>query len=129
VREAGGKTIVTFKGKATVGKVKSREEIEYEAEPGEAVFTVFERLGYRQTFVYEKYRTEYYIPESNGVVTVDETPIGNYAEFEGEEEWIDRVARSLDFEPGDYITASYGALYAADCRRRGERDGNMVFQG
>ncbi len=127
VREAGGKTILTFKGKATVSKVKSREEIEYEASESAAAFLLLERLGYRKTFIYEKYRTEYHHPDGGGIVTLDETPIGNYAELEGDEDWIEKAAGALGYADEDYITASYGALYNDWCARRGLEPEHMVF--
>ncbi len=128
IREAGGRTIVTFKGKASVGRVKSREEIEFEASDADAVQRVFAGMGYESKFVYEKYRTEYQRPGEAGVVTLDITPIGVYAEVEGEEDWIDGVAAGLGFVEADYITASYGALYLQWCERSGARPGDMRFE-
>jgi adenylate cyclase class 2 len=42
---------------------------------------------------------------------VDETPIGNFAELEGPDEWIDRVAALLGVDPASYIILSYGRLF------------------
>lgn len=127
LREAGGKTIITFKGRAKVGKVKSREEIEYIASDAASAFRVFDGMGYHPTFVYEKYRTEFSRPGQLGIVTLDETPIGVYAELEGEEEWIDETARSLGFAEQDYITASYGALYVKWCEEQAVAPEHMRF--
>ena len=66
-------------------------------------------------------------PGEPGVVTVDETPIGNFLELEGPAEWIDAKAAALGFTPSDYILESYGRLYLADCERRGVEPSNMVF--
>ncbi|MDX2267436.1 MAG: class IV adenylate cyclase [Bryobacter sp.] len=127
VREVGGKVVITFKGKATVGKVKSREEIEYECSDAAAGFGVFAGLGYLSKFIYEKYRTEYRRDGSLGVVTVDETPIGWFAELEGEEAWIDSVAAELRISISDYITDSYGSLYRRWCEAEGQPEADMVF--
>lgn len=125
LREAGGKFTVTFKGKATVGKHKSREETEFEVSDCEAAYTVICQLGYHPTFIYEKYRTEY--SDGKGIVTFDETPIGEYAELEGAEDWIDSTAPKLGLSEADYITASYGALYLRWCEERGREPGHMQF--
>lgn len=125
LREAEGLFTVTFKGKATVAKHKSREETEFEVSDAEAAFTVFCQLGYRPTFVYEKYRTEY--TDGEGVVTLDETPIGSFAELEGPEAWIDETAVGLGFSSDHYITASYGALYLQWCEKTGVAPSHMKF--
>ena len=111
VREAGGKAIVTFKGRPVAGKHKSREELEVEVSGAAAMRAIAERLGFTPSFRYQKYRTEYKQPGRSGIATLDETPIGVYMELEGSPEWIDRTARRLGFAESDYITASYGSLY------------------
>jgi adenylate cyclase, class 2 len=127
LREAGEKTTITFKGKASVGRVKSREEIEYIASDASNAFRVFHVLGFQPTFVYEKYRTEFARAGESGIVTLDETPIGVYAELEGEESWIDDTARALGFGEADYITASYGALYVKWCEEQAIAPEHMRF--
>jgi adenylate cyclase class 2 len=127
VREAGSRTLITFKGKATVGKVKTREEIEFEANDASSVFQLFARMGFQNTFSYEKYRTEYSDGKQGGIVTLDETPIGTYAEIEGQESWIDETAARLGFHERDYITASYGSLYLTWCEQQRKTPGNMEF--
>jgi adenylate cyclase class 2 len=127
LREAGSKYTITYKGPATVGKHKSREEVEFTVSDVEAAYTFLTRLGYLPGFVYEKYRTEYADIGSNGVVTLDETPIGLYAELEGEEKWIDSTAKTLGIADTEYLTASYGALYLKWCEREGIDPGHMRF--
>ncbi len=127
LREAGSKFTITYKGPATVGKHKSREEVEFTVSDADAAYTFLTRLGYLPGFVYEKYRTEYAEAGSKGVVTLDETPIGIYAELEGEEEWIDVTAKTLGIADTEYLTASYGALYLKWCEREGINPGHMRF--
>jgi adenylate cyclase class 2 len=88
---------------------------------------VFARLGLEPMFRYEKYRTEFQRQDEDGVVTVDETPIGNFIELEGEPDWIDTVAGELGFNERDYSTTSYGRLYLEHCERAGVPAGHMVF--
>jgi adenylate cyclase, class 2 len=128
VREAGPRFTITYKGPATVGKHKSREEVEFSVSDADAAYTFLTRLGYHPHFVYEKYRTEYVDSTSSGIVTLDETPIGIYAELEGPEKWIDSTAKTLGIADRDYITASYGALYLTWCEREGIDPGHMKFR-
>jgi adenylate cyclase class 2 len=128
VREAGGVVTVTYKGHPAVGRHKSREELELEISGAARMVAIFDRLGFRPTFRYEKYRTEYRKPGSAGVATVDETPVGVFLELEGSPRWIDRTARALGFGEADYINASYGRLYLEWCERQGVQPGNMVLR-
>ena len=127
IRRTAGEVLLTHKGKAANGKHKSREECETAVEDGDAMVAIAERLGFRKAFRYQKYRTEYRLPGSSGLATLDETPIGVYLELEGQPAWIDRAARRLGFPEGDYITDSYGGLYFKWCRKRRVKPGDMVF--
>ena len=112
LRSAGGRWTITYKGPADAGgKHKSREEIEADVTDGEAFAQILERLGYRPAFAYEKFRTTFRASNEDGIVTLDETPIGDFLELEGPGYWIDQTAVRLGFGPADYITSSYAALY------------------
>ena len=56
---------------------------------------------------------------------VDETPIGDYAEIEGEPEWIDSVAKKLGVNEEQYITKSYSELFL-EWRAQSARDTNEM---
>jgi len=127
LRRLGGRHLLTFKGVSQASRHKVREEIETEASNPRALEKILDRLGFHPVFRYEKYRTEFGRQGEPGVVTLDETPIGNYLEVEGAPRWIDRTARELGYLPDDYITASYGRLYLEWCRKAGRTPGNMVF--
>jgi adenylate cyclase class 2 len=128
LREAGGRTIVTYKGKPVPSiKHKSREELEVGVTHPAMARRIFERLGFRQTFRYQKYRTEYKQGSGPGTATLDETPIGIYLELEGPPGWIDRTARSMGFAEKDYILASYGRLYLEWAERNRREPGDMVW--
>ena len=112
LRSAGGRWTVTYKGPPiTSDRHKSREEIETEVSDGEAFVHILMRLGYQPSFAYEKFRTTFKADGDDGIVTLDETPIGDFLELEGPAYWIDQTAVTLGFEPADYITSSYAALY------------------
>lgn len=134
LRLEGARCVVTFKGAPLRSReYKVRAEVETHVEDGRRLRQVFEGLGLREVFRYDKYRTTSARQRAAGrrrppVVDFDETPIGTYVELEGPRRWIDAVARELGYGRGDYIAASYAALYFEKCRAEGKRPGNMVFR-
>lgn len=114
IRDYAGKTIVTFKGPAQPSsQFKIREEIEAETTPAGAIHRILGALELKVVFRYQKYRTEFLgnWGEHSVHLMLDETPIGNYLEIEGDQAGIDAVALALGFECEDYITESYLALF------------------
>ncbi len=129
VRQVGKDVILTYKGPGNSGKHKSREEVETHLRDAQAIHLIFAKLGFEVSFLYEKYRTEMRRPGSEGVVTVDETPIGNFLELEGPPDWIDRTAALLGYPESSYVTASYGGLYLEWCDRHRKKPAHMTFHG
>ncbi len=127
LREFDGKNVLTYKGRATVGKHKEREEIEVMLGATEAMATILGRLGLEPRFRYEKYRSEWQRPGGGGIVMLDETPIGTFVELEGMGDWIDRTAVELGYSEADYLNLSYARLFAARCLEEGTAAGDMVF--
>ncbi|MGH9785544.1 MAG: class IV adenylate cyclase [Terriglobia bacterium] len=132
LRRYGSRWLLTYKGTPDPDQnYKSRVELETEIKKPGAIRSILEILGFRPVFRYQKYRVQYRQPGGSGgprgEVSLDETPVGNYLELEGNRAWIDRVARQLGLSRSDYVTASYGALYLDDCRERGVSPGDMVF--
>jgi adenylate cyclase, class 2 len=128
IREIRHEARLTYKSPPVGGKHKSREELELKTDDGKTLAAIFNRLGFERVFRYEKYRTEFQ-REKTGIVTLDETPMGNYFELEGPPAWIDRTARLLGFHEKDYILESYGKLYLDWCARQGRKPGDMIFGG
>ncbi len=125
LRQSGEQCLLTFKGAPLHRRHKVREEIEIQISGIDAMKVVLERLGFLVSFRYEKYRTEF--GDDEGIVTMDETPIGNYLELEGPAGWIDAMARNLGYPESEYITKSYGRLYLEYCQRTGIEPSHMVF--
>lgn len=100
---------------------KMREEIE----AGVSNFANMEKIllgvGFKIFFVYEKYREVF--KRKSIRVMLDETPIGNFLEIEGEPAAIDAMAAELGFSAKDYIADSYHRLFLLS-----GRSGNMEFQ-
>jgi adenylate cyclase class 2 len=128
LRSTGGKWTITYKGPAAAGeRYKSREEIEAEVSDGPAFTQILERLGYQRSFGYEKFRTNFGASGEDGMVTLDETPIGDFLELEGPGYWIDQTARRLGFQPAEYITSSYAMLYEEHRRTHATVPRDMKF--
>ena len=109
----------------SAGPYKVREEREVRASDERAIAEILGALGLAPRFRYEKYRSTYRLPGiAHVVVELDETPIGDFLELEGRRKAIDRAASRLGFGRADYITESYGALYARNCAEAGR----AVFQ-
>jgi len=137
---AGAKRIVltfkqpTVKGVSDEGaRFKVREETETELTDSIALTKIFEGLGMRGWFSYEKYRTTWQLGAQEKwakdlLIEVDETPVGTYVELEGPPEAIDRAAEAFGFARKDYLLKNYLTLYAEDCRKRGVAPGNMLFE-
>lgn len=140
------RTLLTFKrplGDAIVTSVstgaeesqrhKVREELELEVAGAVTLTKIFEGLGLRGWFRYEKYRTTFRLPASSNwskglLIEWDETPVGAFLELEGPPPAIDRAAQELGFSTEDYILKNYLTLYVEECRRRGIEPRDMVFE-
>jgi adenylate cyclase, class 2 len=127
VRRVGSDGLLTYKGPSKSARYKKRHELEVHLSDPAVVEEIFKLIGYQPVFRYEKFRTEYAKPSVPGKVLLDETPVGNFLELEGNPRWIDRTARSLGFSAADYITGSYGYLYMLYCRERSMRPKDMLF--
>ena len=114
------------------GSHKVRDEIEAQVTDSANLVKIFEGLGMRGWFRYEKYRTTYQLPTAKSwarglLIEVDETPIGTCVDLEGPPAAIDRAATELGYSKRDYILTNYLSLYAEDCRRKGQQPQNMLF--
>jgi len=122
-----GKSLVTFKGPVQPSEMKLREEMETVVGDGPLLLKIFEDLGFRVWFRYQKYREEFALEDV--IVAVDETPVGTFVEIEGGDRGIAEFALALGRGPSDYLLDSYRRLYTQDCERRGVRtSGMMLFE-
>jgi adenylate cyclase class 2 len=129
IRTYGSRYLLTHK-RTTVtddptAPYKTRIETETEIEDPAALSEIFTQLGYPPAFRYEKFRTEW---QRDGFhLVLDETPIGTWAELEGEPEWIESVLAALNVPPSDRSTASYGTLFLEWKTRTGSPAENLTF--
>jgi adenylate cyclase class 2 len=112
---------------------KVREELEVEVADASILAKIFEGLGMRGWFRYEKYRTTYRLPATSRwakelLIELDETPIGTFVELEGPPPAIDRAASELGHTRREYVLKNYLALYTEECRRLGQQPRDMIFR-
>ena len=135
VRSENGHGSLTLKGPVRSSRLfKVREEIETSCDPAEMV-EILQNLGYRIAFRYQKYRTVYPAKAGGGSrrmlpvkVMIDETPIGNYVELEGDPEGVTRLAELLGYSRREFIKDSYHGLFLSYCRKGGRSGRDMVFR-
>ena len=128
LREYGPRWTLTYKDRSgrQSGRHKSRREIETQVENGEAMGRIIEAVGFSPSFRYEKFRSEW--ADSNGHVVIDETPIGNFGEIEGQAKWIDATAKRLNISIKSYMKESYAELFAAWKRKARSKAKEMTFK-
>jgi adenylate cyclase, class 2 len=126
LREYGEEWVLTHKSKGLAGRHKRRVELEIRVSDGRTMDDILRALGYQPTFRYEKFRAEW--TDDRGQVVVDETPIGNFGEIEGQPRWIDQTAKKLGIRPEHYITDTYAGLFFAWKRRTRSRANEMTFR-
>jgi adenylate cyclase, class 2 len=126
VRKFGKYSIATYKGPMSIeGGVKSREEVQTGVESFELAIQLFDVLGYRPVFRYQKFREVWRVKDVE--VVIDRTPIGEYFEIEGAIDLIRDIAGQLGMNMDHAIRQTYADLYRLARRTRGELPENMTF--
>jgi adenylate cyclase class 2 len=121
LRRMAGRSVLTLKTPSRAETIyKVRRETEADVSDFAAMADILGGIGFRPFFTYEKYRE---VLQMEGVgFMLDETPIGNFLEIEGDPAGIDAAAARLGFSRSDYITDSYHRLFLLS-----GRSGDMVF--
>jgi adenylate cyclase, class 2 len=127
LRRAGNETILTFKGPARFrGGIKLREEREVRVSDAVETEAILLALGFKPRFRYEKKREEWrYL---GCLVALDQTPIGDFVEVEGDPAAIRRVVAALDLDFASAIPYSYAKLYALERQKDPSLPEDMVFE-
>jgi adenylate cyclase class 2 len=126
VRKFGKYSIATYKGPMSIeGGVKSREEVQTGVESFELAIQLFDALGYKPVFRYQKFREVWRIKDVE--VVLDRTPIGDYFEIEGPIDVIRSVTSQLGMSMDQAIRQTYADLYRLARRTRPDLGENMIF--
>ncbi|MEM7481149.1 MAG: class IV adenylate cyclase [Acidobacteriota bacterium] len=125
LRKDGKGAHLTFKGPATFeGRTKIRDEHETTIGDPKAARRLFESLGYQAVKRYQKVRETWQL---GGVtIALDHTPIGDFAEFEGD--GAETVAKRCDLDPETAERRSYLRLYADHLKAHPDAPPDMVFE-
>jgi len=106
LRTTGKRATLTFKGEPRKSRsFKVREELETQVRDARQCHRILKALGLKETFAYDKHRTVF--RKNRLTICIDETPVGNFLELEGERHEITRFARALNFRRADFITRDY----------------------
>jgi adenylate cyclase, class 2 len=126
LRRAGEAAFLTFKGPVRFeGGVKIREERETRVSDPEETAAILALLGFTPRFRYEKRREEWAI--EGCAVALDETPIGNFVEVEGDPPAIRRVVVALGLDFANAVPYSYAKLYTERRKKDPSLPPDMVF--
>jgi adenylate cyclase, class 2 len=126
IRKFGKYVLATYKGPMAIeGGIKSREEVQTGLESFEKAIQLFDALGFKPTFRYQKYREVWRVRDVE--VVLDRTPIGDYFEIEGAIDTIRSLSAELGMNMDDAIRHSYADLYRQQRRTRADLGENMVF--
>ncbi len=118
-------TRLTFKGPARFeGSVKIRPEHETKVEDAVELRRILAALGYEPVRRYQKYREEWRL--GSLTIALDHTPIGDFAEIEGE--GCETVARRLGLESEHAEKRNYLLLYKDYLKEHPGAPPDMVFR-
>ena len=126
VRKFGKYSIATYKGPMSIdGGIKTRDEVQTGVESFELAIQLFDALGFKPVFRYQKFREVWRLRESE--VVLDRTPIGDYFEIEGPMDTIRTIAAELGMNMDQAIRQTYSDLYRQARRTRSDLGENMIF--
>ena len=124
LRKDGHGAWLTYKGPLRFeGRVRLRVENEVLVDNVDAARMMLEGLGYSVVRRYQKMREMWRL--GGVIIALDHTPIGDFAEFEGDA--AERVAKRFGFDPERAERRSYLRLYADYLEEHPEAPADMVF--
>ncbi|HUO86808.1 MAG TPA: class IV adenylate cyclase [Thermoanaerobaculia bacterium] len=124
LRKDGHGAWLTYKGPLRFeGRVRLRVENEVLVDNLDAARMMLEGLGYSVVRRYQKMREMWRL--GGVIIALDHTPIGDFAEFEGDA--AERVAKRFGFDPERAERRSYLRLYADYLEEHPEAPADMVF--
>jgi len=131
-RPAGGgeplRATLTYKGPRAEGELKKREEIEVEVQAPGPLAAVFEAMGLRESFRYQKRRSVWRVGECE--IALDELPhLGWFVEIEGPTERSVRAGiEDLGLADEPLIPDDYIALLSERLRSLGLDPSQALFE-
>jgi predicted adenylyl cyclase CyaB len=124
LRTDSGRARLTFKGPLRLeGNLKVREEYEIDVENAEEATALLRNLGYSVVRRYQKMREEWQL--GSVTIALDHTPIGDFAEFEGDRAEV--VAKRCGLDSDKAERRSYLRLYEDYLKEHPDSPPEMVF--
>jgi predicted adenylyl cyclase CyaB len=124
LRTDSGRARLTFKGPLHLeGNLKVREEYEIDVENAEEATALLRNLGYSVVRRYQKMREEWQL--GSVTIALDHTPIGDFAEFEGDRAEV--VAKRCGLDSDKAERRSYLRLYEDYLKEHPDAPPEMVF--
>jgi len=128
LRRVDAECWLTFKGPARFAQgIKTREERETSVGNAEEAEAILHRIGLARRFRYEKRREEWRLLDCT--IALDETPVGDFVEVEGDPAAIPKVVAALELDFASAIPYSYARLYALKRKENPALPEDMVFAG
>lgn len=125
LRIADKKNFLTFKGPPEKSrKFKIRTEYETEVKNEKQTKKILKSLGFMPVFTYTKFRTVY--RKKHLKICLDETPIGNFLELEGERNEIVKFTKALGISKKEFIKLDYIQLMKK--AKRGNSKGKLNLE-
>lgn len=126
IRRWGDDSILTVKGPAVIENgLKSRPEEEVRVDDARRLAHLVELLGYVRVFRYEKFRESWRFGDVE--VVLDETPLGDFVEVEGEGEAVRRAFDRLGLPAAAVVESSYANLWRLHREEDPAAGHDMVF--
>lgn len=126
IRKFGRYVLATYKGPVSFdGNIRSREEVQTGLESFDRAIALFEALGFKPVFRYQKFREVWRVKDVE--IVLDRTPIGEYLEIEGPADTIREISSALGLSVDSGIRHSYADLYRTARRSRSDLPEHMVF--
>jgi adenylate cyclase class 2 len=124
LRKSDGVTL-TFKKPIERSQFKVMEEYEVSVSNFDETLKILNLLGFKKVFRYQKRREIFSLGQTK--ILLDNTPIGDFVEIEGEKEDITKISSllGLDLERG--TSKNYMVLYREYCKENEIEPGDMVF--
>ncbi len=106
IRNENGKSVLTYKGRPKKSKYNAREEVECMIKDVENLEKIFDLLGFKDNFYYEKNRASFQL--NNCIVCIDKLSNNDiYVEIEGNDEDISKNIDYLGFNDKKNESRSY----------------------
>jgi len=105
------KNTLTFKTRPVIDdpEFKILKEFEVDVSNFETMQTILGALGFRPSFVYEKYRKTFSLGPA--AICVDRMPFGDFLEIEGNRDDIRTIAHRLDLDWPERIVLNYRTMF------------------